>query len=126
MTSIKQQCNKRQDHDACSNAMLQAGIGAETTKKQSVVTCCEHVYKRSSSILRLLRSSYGMQLALPSFLKLGWGFALPQDSYKDRKIAKQALQSKNTEQTIGHDPEQCKPRGGSKRIVDKAVMYQTC
>ena len=59
-------------------AAMQAGIGAEVTKSN-----CEHVYKPSSSILRLVWNSYGMQLALPSFLKLGYNFALPQDPFKD-------------------------------------------
>ncbi len=90
---------------------------------------------RSSSILRLVWNSYGMQLALPSFLKLGWGFALPQHPFKiagqrmnkgGNRTAKQALQSKITEYTIWHDPEQCRPRAGGKSIVDKAVMYLTC
>ena len=62
MTSVEQQCSKRQDHDACSHAMLQAGIGAERTKSNL------QYYKCSSSIFRLLQYKYGMQLALPSFL----------------------------------------------------------
>jgi len=57
---------------------MQAGIGAGTTKSN-----CEHVYKRSSSILKLVWNNYGMQLALPSFLELGWDFTLPQDPFKD-------------------------------------------
>jgi hypothetical protein len=74
---------------------MQAGIGAGTTKSN-----CEHVYKRSSSILRLVWNSYGMQLALTSSLKLGWDFALPQGcnlNQECNRIAKQALQSKSTE-----------------------------
>jgi len=34
VTSLKQQCSKWHDHDVCSHAMLQAGIGAERTKSK--------------------------------------------------------------------------------------------